>query len=697
MKATDYPFTEIIDGRKQFIIPVFQRDYRWTEDQCNQLWLDILRVADDPRGSMHFFGSVVHISTEDSHPGFTRWLLIDGQQRLTSIMLIVIALRDHMTETGWAGGEDGPTLGQLESYFLKNLQEVGDRIPKLVLRRHDQKTLLALLDRQDVPADFSVPIRDNYDFFRERVAEADPATIYRGITRLTVVNVTLNPSTDDPQLIFESLNSTGMDLSQSDLIRNFILMRLPEHEQTRLYETYWSKIETVFRGSERTFDTFVRDYMALEMQARRQEKADQIYLAFRREYGSIGSDIGTLEQLLKRLLRFARYHAAFSLDADTETALREPLARLRRLADVPATLVMRLFDCYDLGTLRLDEFIEGLGLVESYLFRRAIGGEQTRAYWQFFASLAYAIDSDRPFESLLVGLARQRDAYRFPGDEEFREALEEGDIYRKRVCFYLLDRLENHDSKEPSDTSKYTIEHIMPQNENLAPEWQRMLGDDWRDVQRRWLHRLGNLTLTGYNSKYSDRPFEEKKTMEKGFEESAVRLNKYVREQAVWTEEKMEERGKLLAEQALKIWPYVVVDQALVVAAESRDLRKRAERRDVTKVNMTDVARMLFELLSKAVEEFDGEIIELAEQKSVSYHTPAYFMEVIPRKAGITLLLAPDFNEIDDPTGIAQDASEWRYFLNAAHGGGVTMTLSTPEDVAKAIPIVRQAHTLALT
>ncbi len=316
MKAIDRPFTKIINGTTQFVIPVFQRDYSWTESHCEQLWRDVLRIASDSSARGHFLGSFVYVSTGDSFAGFTRWLLIDGQQRLTTLTLLLAALRDHIEDTGWTGSEDGPTVKRLDAYYLKNVQEDGERLHKLVLRRHDQATLRAVLDRSESPVTLSERIRDNYDFFRESLQDADPEAVYRGIGRLVVVDVTLDRGTDDPQLIFESLNSTGLDLSQADLIRNFILMRLPEREQTRLYETYWSKIETLFRGSERMFDAFVRDYIALRTQASKQEKADEIYFAFRREFGSIGSDSGSLDTLLQELLRFARYHAAFSIAAD---------------------------------------------------------------------------------------------------------------------------------------------------------------------------------------------------------------------------------------------------------------------------------------------------------------------------------------------------------------------------------------------
>ena len=497
MKAIDRPFSKIINGTTQFVIPVFQRDYSWTETQCEQLWQDVISVASDQTPRAHFLGSVVYVSTGDTSAGFTRWLLIDGQQRVTTLTLLLAALRDYITDTQWRGDENAPTGKRIDADFLNNLQEDGHRRNKLVLRRHDQATLAALLNRSELPPTSSERILDNYEFFTDRMAETDPATVYRGVGRLVVVDVTLEHGKDDPQLIFESLNSTGMDLSQSDLIRNFILMRLPEREQTFLYDAYWSKIEQLFRGSERTFDSFARDFIALNSQASKQDRADQIYFAFRRQFGGAVGTLAALEELLRELLKFARYHAAFSIGIDGPPELREPLARLRRQVDVPAILIMRLFDCHGKGTLTTPEFVLAVELIESYVMRRAVCGEQTRAYWQLFADFAYRIDESRPLESLRVTIAREHGNYRFPTDDDFRKALEERDLYSKRVCFDLLERLENFGSNEPTNTASYSIEHVMPQNEKLGPEWRDMLGVQWADVQREWLHRLGNLTLTG--------------------------------------------------------------------------------------------------------------------------------------------------------------------------------------------------------
>ena len=345
--------------------------------------------------------------------------------------------------------------------------------------------------------------------------------------------------------------------------------------------------------------------------------------------------------------------------------------------------------------LDLNAFVDAIELIESYVFRRAICGEQTRGYWQVFANLAYQIDGDpdSPLDSLKVGLARQRGTYRFPTDTEFYQALVGRDVYGKRVCFELLERLENYGSKEPTYTSNYSIEHIMPQNEKPSAEWREMLGADWAEIQRQWLHRLGNLTLTGYNSKYSDRPFAEKKTISGGFVESSVRLNKYIREQEQWTASQMKARGEILAKRAVSIWSRLEVDAALIQAADLTDMRERAKRQDVGKVQMTDKTRTLFKRLRAMVLGIDSEIIEIAELHSVSYHGPEFFLEVLPRKNRIILLLKLDFNEAEDPEGIAKDTSQRKFFIYAQYEG-VNIPIWSAADIELALTMIRQAHAL---
>jgi predicted transport protein len=344
-----------------------------------------------------------------------------------------------------------------------------------------------------------------------------------------------------------------------------------------------------------------------------------------------------------------------------------------------------------LNALSEDELLEALTLIESYTVRRAVCGYQTRSYWQIFANLVYSIGEKHPLQDLKVALARQHENYRFPSDEEFERQLKEADLYGLRICRHLLEGLENYSTKEPTDTSSYSIEHILPQNERLRRGWREMLGENWKDIQKAWVHRLGNLTLTGYNSTYSDRDFGEKKNIEGGFSDSSVRLNKFVRDQPIWTVKELSLRTNELAKRALKAWPPLVVDQSLIDAASHLEKKKLAARQDVSKINMTADAKALFEELRAHVMSLDSEVVELAEPNSISYHGPAFFLEVLPRAHKLTLLLALDFNELDDPSGLARDATENKFFVHARHEGGVSMSIYDSDAVAGALPIIRQA------
>jgi hypothetical protein len=341
------------------------------------------------------------------------------------------------------------------------------------------------------------------------------------------VDVSLTRGHDDPQMIFESLNSTGLDLTQADLIRNFVLMRLDDELQTRLYEDYWRPIEVAFGNRYRSeFDKFCRDFLALKLKPSKQFRADAIYHHFRDYFLTVTAH-RSVEDVLSELRRYANYYVRFSLGRETDAAFAGAANRLRGLVEVASPLMLRLHDCHERsGQFDGAAFKTAIELLESYIFRRSACDMQTRSLYQIFASIAYKIRDNDPLLSLKVALYRGGKKRRFPSDIEFRDALETRDVYAMRTCAYLLDRLEN-DSKEKINTSTFTIEHVLPQNENLLPAWREMLGDDWKTVQETWLHRLGNLTLTGYNTEYSDRSFDEKKQMAKGFNDSPLRLNRH--------------------------------------------------------------------------------------------------------------------------------------------------------------------------
>lgn len=694
MKAEDTYVTNLLEGAKQFIVPIFQRDYSWGTRHCQQLWKDVIRAGSDDTVTGHFLGSVVYIAAENNNATITRWLLIDGQQRITTLTLLLIALRNRMIELRgkFEDNSEVSTPEEVDDYYLRNRHGRDNRRHKLHLRRADQDSLIALLEGNPLPANASEKIKENFSFLKELVEQADLKTVYNGIRKLVVVDVSLSRGKDDPQMIFESLNSTGVDLTQADLIRNFILMRLNEDEQTQQYEKHWQPIEQAFDNRYRTeFDKFVKDFLTLMLRPSTPLKSAEIYHEFRGFYLKSVADKG-VDGILGVLWRFGSYYVAFSLAQEKQPILKEAFSRLRYLVEVASPVVLTLYDYYDRAkTLSQDEFIEGVELLESFVFRRSVCDMQTRSLGQIFTSVAYQINELQPLLSLKVALFRQGKKRRFPSDAEFREALETRDVYDMRTCFYLLDRLENF-SKERIDTASFTIEHIMPQNEDLRPEWREMLGEDWKTVQEIWLHRLGNLSLTGYNSIYSDRSFLEKKTIPGGFDESPLRLNKFIREQKSWNATTIEQRGKLLAAKALNVWAPLVVDSLAVRERELEEYIAIAANYSVENIEMDGVAKQLFDDLRSQIKELGVDVLELPNDRSIVYRVFDFFVEIIPRMQRLSLLLNLDFSDCKDASGKARDATDFAFIMNAKESGGVLYHLDSIDDIVGAMNVIRQAY-----
>ncbi|MBZ0205799.1 MAG: DUF262 and DUF1524 domain-containing protein [Flavobacteriales bacterium] len=698
MKAEDVRFWQFLEGTKQFIIPVFQRDYRWKDGQCEQLWEDILRVGRDANRSNHFMGSVVHIAEGESGAALPRWLVIDGQQRLTTLMLLLIALRDHFSATGTEGHE--VTASAITERFLINRHNRDEGRRKLLLRRRDDETLHWLLNRelndQHVPEGLSARVYENYLDFRERLEKVDINVLFDGFKKLDVVEVKLKHGEDDPQLIFESLNSTGLDLNPGDLVRNYVLMREREEEQTRLYNTYWQPIENDFGGDyESHFDTFLNHYLVLHTGQTKPIKADEVYPRFKVHFQEMLLE-GTVDKELERVKRFARYYVRFMLGKEADAVLKPRMEDVKILVAVAAPVVMRLYDLYEQQAITKAEFEEALVLLESYLFRRLVGGEQTRGLGSIMSVVANSLTRDRPLVRFKVALARRGHGQRFPNDVEFEQALLANSHYGNRYLSILLERLEDQGSQERSNMSDYTIEHVLPQNPALRPEWKAMLGERWKDIQNEWIHRLGNLTLTGYNSTYSDKPFEVKKTCEGGFNESPLRLNQYIGKQNKWTVHEMEERGKQLAAKALLEWPPLKVDTGDVKRIELEELEQRTARYSRSTLEMGEVTAELFDAMRDAVLALGENIREVYHRRSTTFHVLDPFLEIIPRSRRLTILFDLDFEELDDPSGKAQNTNDWSFVTLAQTSGGVIFSLDDLDDVAHAAYIAKQAYAKAM-
>ncbi len=687
----------IIEGTKQFIIPVFQRDFSWTREQCEQLWRDVRRANEGEVDSGHFMGSIVYIEADLSSAAFQRWLLIDGQQRLTTLTVLMIALRDHIQAVSWSGSDDGPTAERINAYYLKNLHESGQRRYKLMLRRKDNATLQALIDGErttDLENEHSELLIDAYELFlsKFRETDCDPEDVYQGIARLNVVDVTLRRGVDNPQLVFESMNSTGVNLRPSDLIRNYLLMDLGESEQTQLYDKYWKKIESLFRSSGDEFDSFLRDYMALEQGHTRQIRLDRVYDEFKsfRKHDS-GKP---MEVLFEDMVRVARTYASFlGIAPMQDSRLANAMSHMRSLnTTTPRLLIMRLYDYHEKESLSQDEFVRAVVLIESYLLRRAVLGLQTRGYWSVFARIAHGLNRESVFESLQVEFARLRDNNRFPSDEEFMRGLQEHNLYGLRICKHLLNRLENAGYQEPSPVHDYSIEHIMPVDIAQTTEWQNMLGENWMEDHEVWLHRLGNLTLTAYNSRYSNRPFEKKKTIEGGFRHSAVRLNEDVRDQAQWTITEIENRGNRLATRALAVWPPHGADAKNIQAADIRDLRKRAAERNISELDMDDAVQNVLNGILLSIRDL-VDVIEVLEHKSVCCYGPDFFAELIPMRHSVKVILPLQFSEVEIPEGLAvRDASTQKFVANRVHtDSNLIVEVSDKAEITSVMRMIRQS------
>jgi uncharacterized protein with ParB-like and HNH nuclease domain/alkylated DNA nucleotide flippase Atl1 len=558
MKAVDANLLELLKKSTQFVVPIYQRVYSWGEAECGQLWDDIVRAGETTGASSHFTGSIVYIEKDQGTTTATEPdLIIDGQQRVTTVTLLLAALAEHLDGTPEERREpvDGFAPEKIRGLYLTNVYETGDRFFKLLLSKGDRDALKAIVRQAPIP-DVDSRIPQNYRFLKEKVAERQPdlTAVCRGLSKLVVVDVKLTRGVDDPQLVFESMNSTGKKLSQADLIRNFVLMDLAPAHQERMYDDYWFPMEKDFAGShDRLFDEFVRHYLTLK--TGQIPRLDDIYDAFK-EYAAARGAIGeSRDDLVVDLGKHAEWFVAMVLGKEQRPRLAKLFAEIDQLrASVVFPFLLRLYSDYASQALSEDDFVAILEAVISYVFRRTVCRIPTNSLNKTFASLGSAIDPAEYVESIWGRLLTLSTYKRFPSDEEFAEALVSEDLYHFQRASYFFRKLENHGRKEEVSTADYTIEHIMPQNENLSLEWQRSLGDDWHSVQEGLLHTLGNLTLTGYNPEYSDKPFAAKRDMEGGFKDSPLRLNQGLGQLEEWNAAEIEARADRLARQAVGIW-----------------------------------------------------------------------------------------------------------------------------------------------
>lgn len=559
MKAVDANLLDLLKKATQFVVPIYQRIYSWDYSECDQLWRDIVRAGSSEVIGAHFTGSIVYVEKDQGNIAQAEpALIIDGQQRTTTVTLLLAALAAHLDGLPEAEQEpvDGFAPRKIRGLWLTNEYESGDKFFKLILSQADKEALKAVVRNDPLPTENTSRVITNFQLFASKLK--DPATdikaVCKGISKLVVVDVHLARGVDNPQLVFEAMNSTGKKLSQADLIRNFVLMDLEPNQQTKLYEGYWFPMEQSFRGpNERRFDEFVRHFLTVRTGAI--PRLEDIYDAFK-DFSFAQAEAGVnQEAVVMDLSRSATHFVAMAMGKETNPKLATRFIEIEQLkATVAYPFLLRVYQDYDTGKVSDTEFTQILDVVISYLFRRTICRIPTNSLNKTFASLAGQINPVNYVQSVW-GRFLTLDTYkRFPDDEEFGRYLREEDLYHLQRAPYFLVKMENNSHKEPISIGDYTIEHVMPQNEKLSQSWQDMIGPDWAEVQGRLLHTLGNLTLTGYNPELSDRPFLEKRDMAGGFKDSHLQLNKSLAELETWNEDAIVARGKTLADQAIVLW-----------------------------------------------------------------------------------------------------------------------------------------------
>ncbi len=684
MKAEALPLLRFLKRSPQLAIPIYQRMYSWSIWHCDQLWNDIMRVGNNPRVSAHFIGSIVYVEKELSSVSIPSALLvIDGQQRVTTVSILLEALARAI---GNGEPEDGFSARKIRNHYLLDPEESGDLRHKLILTQTDKTTLLALTGQQPIPADASVRIMENFNHFTNHIAGLNGQlnTLCRGLAKLMVVEVALSRGQDNPQLIFESMNSTGMALSQADLIRNFVLMGQEPEKQTQLYVNYWRPMENLF-GQEAykwAFDGFMRHYLTLK--TRSIPRIDEVYREFKAYV--TGQTLDT-EAVLADIRAFAEYYCSMALGTEKDVDLKAAFHDLRELkVDVAYPLLLEFYRDYATGVLTRDEMLQVVRLVESYVFRRAVCGIPTNSLNTTFANFGRSLKKDRYVESVFANFLLLPSYRRFPNDEEVKREMPLKDLYNFPRKAYWLRRLENYGRKERVPVDEYTIEHIMPQKEDMTEAWKQELGPEWERIHVTYLHTLGNLTLTGYNSEYGCKSFLEKRDMPGGFKESPIKLNQGLGQLDHWNEETIRDRAAKLAEVAANVWPAPTLEASVLDAYNPQPTTSGFSIEDHPHL-LSAALRPVFEAFRKEVLAIDPCVTEEFLKLYVAYKAETNFVDIVPQAKRLRLALNMAFHEIDDPKGLCKDVTN----LGRWGNGDVEVGLSSLDQLPYVMSLVRQS------
>lgn len=686
MEATQAQLLSLLDGKKQFTIPIYQRTYSWHLKQCQQLFLDIERIGNDESELSHFIGSIVYFKPGTSPvTSVPELLVIDGQQRLTTVSLLLLALTHFLKEHPDFTLED-ETWEEIQETYIINKHRKDDSRFKLLLTRKDKTTYTNLVDQMEMTSSHSKRVLENYNFFKGKIHKENALAVYHGIKKLIIVDVILERDKDNPQLIFESLNSTGLDLSQADLIRNYILMGQPMDKQNDLYERYWFPMEQSFGENIGSLAWFIRDY--LTMKEASIPRIDQVYEVYKKFLGS-KNGIKSVEEAVKSLHRYAKYYVCIALLKEEDPAIAKKLKEITKLKiDTSYPFLLAVYGDFEEEQINKEEFIEIIGMVSNYVFRRAICGIPTNSLNKTFATLYKRIKRETYLESVKAAFILMDGYRRFPSDSEFSKELQIKDVYNFRSRNYLLESLENYNRKELVNAENYTIEHILPQNQNVSIQWQNELGEDWEQTKAKYLHSLGNLTLTGYNSELSDRPFSDKKTIPGGFDTSPLFLNESVRAETKWNEEAILRRASKLAERACLVWKEPTLpEDKLNLYREPEEVKEHSVYSIEHYDHLLGEMLELYRQLEKRILNLDATVRVEFKKLYIAFKAQTNFVDIVPQKKRLRLSLNTQFDKIKDPKGFCKDVSG----LGRWGNGDVEVGLENLSQLDYVMELIEQA------
>lgn len=540
MKASETTFQPIIEGTKQYVVPLFQRPYSWNKKEWDVLWDDLVWLCENNEPKSHFIGSIVTMPTIAVPQGVTKYLLIDGQQRLTTIFVLLVLLRDLSKKSG-----EGNLAEEIQHTMLVNPFKKDDDFFKLLPTQVDRDSFKALI--QEETLNEQSPLMQCYQYFERKIRQGkvDVSSLNKVITgRLSAVGIVLDLD-DNPHLVFESLNAKGRTLTQSDLIRNYFFMRIHVNDQEKLHAKYWTPMQDALEDS---LTEFIRHYL---MRNGAFVKQGDVYFTLKDRIGQ-----GNAIDALKDLSLFAGYYKKFLYpDLEQNRDVQKALARLSRMEITTAyPFLLNCYHDFAVGQISPDDFLQVLRLLENYLVRRFVCNIPTSQLNKIFPLLyGQALKNS----SVLVdGVRTVLQTRGYPKDSEFSARLQDAKLYgageRATKTKFILETLElAHAHKEVIEFEALTIEHVMPQT--LTEWWKEHLGDDWQADHELYLNTLGNLTLTGYNSELSNLPYLMKRDQ---LINSHLELNKYFKARPAWRRGNIEERSRTLAELSVTLWPF---------------------------------------------------------------------------------------------------------------------------------------------